>query len=81
MLHLDLDPAGFGVAMLAASAAGMSGEAAAAIAAVVARALVLRPTRAGTRREADRFAWFASTRTAPAVRRPEAVQANIMATG
>jgi len=50
--------------MLAASAAGMSGEAAAAIAAVVARALVLLPTRAGVRREADRFEWFASTRSA-----------------
>jgi len=70
VLHLDLDPAGFGVAMLAASAAGMSGEAAAAIAAVVGRALVLRPTRAGVRREADRFEWFASTRGARAVCRP-----------
>ncbi|HEX9519897.1 MAG TPA: FGGY family carbohydrate kinase [Streptosporangiaceae bacterium] len=70
VLHLDLDPAGFGVAMLAASAAGMSGEASAAIAAVVGRALVLRPTRAGVRRAAERFEWFASTRSARAVRRP-----------
>jgi sugar (pentulose or hexulose) kinase len=70
VLHLDLDPAGFGVAMLAAGAAGMAGEAAAAIAAVVARALVLRPTRAGRTAEAIRFEWFASTRNAPAVRRP-----------
>ncbi len=70
VLHLDLDPAGFGVAMLAAAAAGMSGEAAAAIAAVVARALVLRPTRAGMRREAVRFAWFARTKGAAAVHRP-----------
>jgi len=81
VLHLDLDPAGFGVAMLAASAAGMSGEAATAIAAVVARALVLTPTRAGARAEAVRFEWFARTRAAAAVHRPEAVQANTVATG
>jgi sugar (pentulose or hexulose) kinase len=70
VLHLDLDPAGFGVAMLAASAAGLSGEAAAAIAAVVARALVLTPTRAGSAAEAVRFDWFAKTRAAAAVHRP-----------
>jgi len=81
VLHLDLDPAGFGVAMLAASAAGMSGEAAAAIAAVVARALTLEPTRAGVRREAERYEWFAQTRNARAVRRPKAVEAGTMATG
>jgi sugar (pentulose or hexulose) kinase len=81
VLHLDLDPAGFGVAMLAASAAGMSGEAAAAIAAVVARALVLAPTRAGGRAEAVRFDWFARTRAAAAVHRPEPVQADTKAAG
>jgi xylulokinase len=70
VLHLDLDPAGFGVAMLAASAAGMAGEAAAAIAAVVARALTLRPTRAGAAREAVRFGWFSKVREAAAVHRP-----------
>jgi xylulokinase len=67
--HLDIDPAGFGVAMLAASAAGMSGEAAAAIAAVVGRALELRPTRAGAPREAVRSDWFRRVRAAAAVRR------------
>lgn len=71
VLHLDLDPAGFGVAMLAASAAGMSGEATEAIAAVVARALVLQPTRAGMLREAARFEWFSRARGAAAVHRPE----------
>jgi sugar (pentulose or hexulose) kinase len=81
VLHLDLDPAGFGVAMLAASAAGMCGEAAAAIATVVARALALLPTRAGRAAEAIRFEWFTRTRAAAAVHRPEPVQANTMATG
>ena len=69
VLHLDLDPAGFGVAMLAASGAGMADEAAAAISAVVARALELRPTRAGRLREAARFDWFSRTRAAGAVHR------------
>jgi len=69
VLHLDLDPAGFGVAMLAASAAGMTEEADAAIAAVLGRALQLRPTRAGARREAERLDWFSRVRAATALRR------------
>jgi sugar (pentulose or hexulose) kinase len=73
VLHLDLDPAGFGVAMLAASTAGMPAEAGQAIAAVVARALVLRPSRAGGPREAVRFEWFSRTRDAAAVHRPGSV--------
>ena len=70
VLHLDLDPAGFGAAMLAASAAGMPGEAAGAIAAVVARALVFGPTGAGSAREAARFAWFSRTKEAGSAHRP-----------
>ena len=82
VLHLDLDPAGFGVVMLAASAAGMPGEATAAIAAAVARALVLRPTRSGRRGRSGRFEWFARTSVAAAVHRPEAVhETDGMATG
>ena len=69
VLHLDLDPAGFGVAMLAASAAGLKDEAADAIAAVVGRALELTPSRAGARREAIRFDWFSRVRAAEAVHR------------
>ena len=72
VLHLNLDPAGFGVAMLAASAAGMTEEADAAIAAVVARALELLPTRAGTRRQAERLDWFRRVRAGAAVRRAPA---------
>ncbi|HEX6934862.1 MAG TPA: FGGY family carbohydrate kinase [Streptosporangiaceae bacterium] len=81
VLHLDLDPAGFGAAMLAASAAGRSGEAAAAISAVTSRALTLTPTRTGRSAEAVRFEWFARTRASAAVHRPEAVPADTMATG
>ena len=75
VLHLDVDPAGFGVAMLAASAAGLADEAAAAIGTVLARALVLRPTRAGEPREAARFEWFSKVRDAAAVHRPVAAKA------
>jgi xylulokinase len=71
VLHLDLDSAGFGVAMLAASAAGMADEAAAAIKAAVARARILRPTPRGQSRESVRFGWFLRTKAAAAVHRPE----------
>ena len=67
--HLDLDPAALGVAMLAASAAGLSGEA--AIAAVLGRSLELRPSASGMKRAAARFEWFGRVRAAAAVRRPE----------
>jgi xylulokinase len=70
VMHLDLDSAGFGVAMLAASAAGMADDAADAIKAAVARALVLRPTPDGQSRESIRFGWFLDTLAAAAVRRP-----------
>jgi xylulokinase len=74
VLHLDLDPAGFGVAMLAASASQIAGEAAAAISAAVARAVTLRPTRAGAAREAARFEWFSKVRNSAAVHRPAAAR-------
>jgi sugar (pentulose or hexulose) kinase len=70
VLHLDLDPADFGVAMLAAASAGLADDAASAIDAVVRRALTLHPTTAGQRRESARLDWFLSTRTAAAVHRP-----------
>jgi sugar (pentulose or hexulose) kinase len=69
--HLDLDPAGLGAAMLAASAAGLADEAAGAIATALARALTLRPTPAGQAREAIRFDWFLGTVAAAAMHRPE----------
>jgi xylulokinase len=74
VLHLDLDPAGFGAAMLAASASEMAGAAAAAISAALARAVTLRPTRAGTAREAARFEWFSQVRDSAAVHRPAAAR-------
>jgi xylulokinase len=69
VLHLDLDPADFGVAMLAAASADLADDAACAIDAVVGRALTLHPTTKGQRRERVRLDWFLSTRTAPAVHR------------
>jgi xylulokinase len=69
--HLDLDSAGLGAAMLAASAAGHADEAGRAITAAVARARTLRPTPAGQARESARFAWFLATVAAAAVHRPE----------
>lgn len=72
VLHLDVDSAGFGVAMLAASSAGMADDAASAIDTVVKRALVLEPTAAGRQREQARLDWFLSTLAAAAVHRPAA---------
>lgn len=70
VLHLDLDPADFGVAMLAAASADLADDAANAIDAVVRRALTLPSTTEGQRRERTRLDWFLSTRAAPAVHRP-----------
>lgn len=70
VLHLDVDPAGFGVAMLAAASAELADAPATTIEAVVSRALTLQPTTEGQRRERVRLDWFLSTRTAPAVHRP-----------
>jgi sugar (pentulose or hexulose) kinase len=74
VLHLDLDPAGFGVAMLAAASAGLA-DAASAIDAVVRRALTLHPTTEGQRRARARLDWFLNTRTAAAVHRATGVGA------
>jgi xylulokinase len=68
--HLDVDPAGFGAAMLAASAAGLAGEAAGCINSALDRARVLLPTEAGQRREQLRLDWFRAVRSAAAVHRP-----------
>jgi sugar (pentulose or hexulose) kinase len=56
--HLDLDPAGFGAAMLAAAAAGMAGEAEEAACAVRRRARRFLPSRWGSQFELRRAAWF-----------------------
>jgi xylulokinase len=71
--HLDLDPAGFGAAILAAGAAGLSGEAASAAAAALRRARRFVPSSRGSDFEAERAAWFDRVRTSAAVHRPEGV--------
>ena len=79
VLHLDLDPVGFGAAMLAADAAGLSGAAGeglsgaagAAVAATLRRARRFVPSRWGSAFERDRAAWFDQVRTSPAVHRPQ----------
>ncbi len=67
VVHLDLDPAGFGAAMLAAAAAGLGGEAAAAAGAIRQRARHFVPSRWGSQFEQDRAAWFDQVRASTAV--------------
>jgi len=71
VLHLDLDPAAFGAAMLAAGAAGLSAEAAEAVGAVRRRARRLIPSRWGSAFELPRAAWFDQVRTSRAVHNPQ----------
>lgn len=70
VLHLDLDTAGFGAAMLAAAAAGLPDEAAEAAQAVARRARRFAPSRWGSRFESHRGAWFDRVRAGPAVHGP-----------
>ncbi len=70
VLHLDLDPAPFGTAMLAAAAAGLSGEAAEAAGAVLRRASRFVPSRRGSQLELERAAWFDQVRPSAAVHDP-----------
>lgn len=70
VLHLDLDPAGFGAAMLAAAAAGMPDEAAGAALAVRRRARRFVPSRWGSQFELHRAAWFDQVRVSAAVHSP-----------
>jgi sugar (pentulose or hexulose) kinase len=69
--HLDIDPAGFGAAMLAAGAAGLSGEAGAAIAATVRRARRFRPSGSLSGFAGERAAWFDQVRSSAAVHSPQ----------
>jgi xylulokinase len=71
VLHLDLDPAGFGAAMLAAAAAGMPGEAGEAAQAARQRARRFVPSRWGSRFELQRAAWFDLLRADTAVHHPQ----------
>jgi len=71
VLHLDLDPAGFGAAMLAADAAGFGAEAAAASAALRQRARRFAPSRWGQEFERPRAAWFEQVRTSAASHTPQ----------
>jgi len=68
--HLDIDPAGFGAAMLAADAAGLSGEAGAAIAATLRRARRFVPSGSLSAFEDERAAWFDQVRPSAAVHSP-----------
>ena len=70
VLHLDLDPAGFGAAMLAAAAAGMAEEAGEAARAVRRRARRFPPSRWGGQFELQRAAWFDQVRLDAAVHSP-----------
>src|SRR5215831_10322279 len=70
VLHLDLDPAGFGAAILAAAAAGMPDEAEEAARAVRQRARRFLPSRWGSQFELHRAAWFDQVRTDAAVHKP-----------
>ncbi len=70
VLHLDLDPAAFGTAMLAAAAAGLSGEAADATVGVLRRARQFVPSRWGSQFELGRAAWFDQVRPSAAVHDP-----------
>jgi xylulokinase len=69
--HLDIDPAGFGAAMLAAGAAGLSGEAGAAIAATSRRAQRFAPSGSLRAFEGERAAWFDQVRPSAAVHSPQ----------
>ena len=69
--HLDIDPAGFGAAMLAAGAAGRADEASAAVAAALSRARHFTPSRWGREFERDRAAWFDQVRASAAVHSPQ----------
>ena len=64
VLHLDLDPAGFGAAMLAAAAAGMPQEARQAALAVRRRARRFVASPWGSEFELPRAAWFDQVRRA-----------------
>jgi xylulokinase len=71
VLHLRLDPAGFGAAMLGAEAAGLGDEARSASRAVVAQARQFAPSPWGTRFERCRIAWFDQVRASAAVHEPQ----------
>jgi len=70
VLQLDIDPAGFGAAMLAAQAVGLSGEASASICAVLRRARRCIPSGWGSAFESDRAAWFEQLRPSAALHSP-----------
>ena len=71
VLHLDIDPAGFGAAMLAADAAGLAGEASAAVGATLRRARKFIPSRWGSGFERERATWFDQVRPSAAVHSPQ----------
>jgi xylulokinase len=71
VLHLDLDPAGFGAAMLAAAAAGMPAEAGEAAQAARRRARRFVPSPWGSPFELERAAWFDLLRADTAVHHPQ----------
>jgi sugar (pentulose or hexulose) kinase len=81
VMHLDIDPAGLGAAMLAARSAGMTAEVDDAIEAVLTRARTFMPTAAGQLREQARLEWFTRLRAGSAVHRDERQSAGKPAAG
>ncbi|MDR2985093.1 MAG: hypothetical protein LBV34_09650, partial [Nocardiopsaceae bacterium] len=71
VLHLRLDPAGFGAAMLGADAAGLGDEARSAGVGVVEQARRFAPSPWGASFERSRVAWFDQVRASPAVHEPQ----------
>jgi sugar (pentulose or hexulose) kinase len=70
VVHLDIDPAGFGAAMLAAGAAGLSAEAGAAIATTVRRARRFVPSGTLSAFEGERAAGLDQVRPRATVHSP-----------
>jgi len=72
VVHLDLDPAGFGAAMLAAAATGRGEQADESARAIRQRARRFVPSPSGSRFELPRAAWFDQVRASAAVHEPRA---------
>ena len=70
VVHLDADTSAIGVALLAASAAGLEREAQAAIREGLARATRFEPSARGRDALLTRFAWWSDVRGSGAVRTP-----------
>lgn len=81
VLHLDIDPAGLGAAMLAARSGGMTAEVDDPVEAILTRARTFNPTAAGQLREQARLEWFTRLRADSAIHRDERQSAGKPAAG